>query len=86
MGLAVIADALTLVERTGEQADVAELHRLHGELLWTRSCADVAQAEPCFQHALNVASTQQSKSWELRVATSLSRLWQQQGKGNQAYQ
>jgi TPR repeat protein len=39
----------------------------------------------CFQEALNIASQQQAKSFELRAATSLARLWQQQGKGDQAH-
>jgi predicted ATPase len=43
-----------------------------------------AQAETCFQHALDVARRQQAKSWELRAAMSLARLWQQQGKRAEA--
>ena len=43
-----------------------------------------AQAEACFQQALAVARRQQAKSWELRTAVSLSRLWQQQGKRDAA--
>jgi predicted ATPase len=46
---------------------------------------DAAQAEVCFQQALTVARRQQAKSWELRAATSLSRLWQCQGKRAAAY-
>ena len=42
------------------------------------------QAEACFQQALDVARRQQAKSWELRAAMSLSRLWQQQGKRAEA--
>jgi len=45
----------------------------------------VAQAESCFQQALAVARRQQAKAWELWAATSLSRLWQQQGKRAEAY-
>ena len=44
-----------------------------------------AQAEACFQQALTIARRQQAKSWELRAAMSLSRLWQQQGKRAEAY-
>jgi predicted ATPase len=40
----------------------------------------MAQAEACFQQALAIAHRQQAKSWELRAAMSLSRLWQRQGK------
>ena len=42
-------------------------------------------AEECFQHALDVARQQQAKSLELRAAMSLSRLWQRQGKRQEAY-
>ena len=41
-------------------------------------------AQGCFQHALDLARRQQAKSWELRAILSLSRLWQQQGKGAEA--
>jgi predicted ATPase len=44
----------------------------------------VARAEACFQQALAIARQQQAKSWELRAATSLARLWQQQGKRTEA--
>jgi predicted ATPase len=43
------------------------------------------EAEACFHQALDVARRQQAKSWELRAATSLARLWQQQGKRAEAY-
>jgi predicted ATPase len=46
---------------------------------------DASQAEACFHHALSVARSQQAKSLELRTATSLARLWQQQGKCQDAY-
>src|SRR5262249_60706692 len=65
---------------TGERRDEAELHQLHGDLLQQQTIPDAPQAEACFQRALDVARHQQAKSWELRAATSLSRLWQQQGK------
>ena len=45
-----------------------------------------AEAEACFQQAIAVAQQQSAKSWELRAATSLARLWQQQGKQAEAYQ
>jgi predicted ATPase len=45
---------------------------------------DAAQHEACFQQALAIARHQQAKSWELRAAMSLSRLWQQQGKRDEA--
>jgi predicted ATPase len=85
-GLGVLAEALTLVARTGERWWEAELYRLQGELHRqgsTRHQAPAeatAAAEACFQQALAVARRQQARSLELRVALSLSRLWQQQGK------
>jgi predicted ATPase len=46
--------------------------------------SEAAQAEACFQQSLTIAHRQQAKSWELRAATSLARLWQQQGKQTEA--
>jgi predicted ATPase len=46
--------------------------------------ASLHQAESCFQHAIEVARRQQAKSWELRATVSLCRLWQQQGRMNEA--
>ena len=48
--------------------------------------AHQAEAETCFHHALDIARSQQAKSWELRAATSLARLWQSQGKRDAARQ
>ena len=58
---------------------------LRGELLLRQARPDTSQAETCFQQALDIARTQQAKSLELRAATSLARLWQQQGKHQDAY-
>ena len=55
-----------------------------GALLLQQAVPDAAQAEACFHQALAVARQQQAKSWELRAATSLARLWQQQGKRAEA--
>jgi predicted ATPase len=85
-GLQTLAEALALVDQTQERYYEAELHRLQGELLLARSAEHHAEAETCFRHALDVARRQQSKSWELRAATSLSRLWQRQGKRAAAYE
>ena len=84
-GLAALSEALALVEKTGERYYEAELHRLKGELLLQHAAPEVSHAEACFQQALDVARRQQAKSWELRAATSLSRLWQQQGKRAEAH-
>ena len=63
---------------------LAEAYRLQGEFLLRQATPDAARAETCFHHALTVARHQQAKSWELRAAVSLSRLWQQQGKRDEA--
>jgi predicted ATPase len=83
-GLRLLAEARAVVDTTGERRDEAELHQLHGELLQQQTIPDAPQAEVCFQRALEVARRQQAKSLELRVAMSLSRLWQRQGKRNAA--
>jgi predicted ATPase len=84
VGLGVLAEALALVDDTGERYWEAEIYRLKGALLLQQATSDVPQAEACFQQALAVARRQQAKSWELRVAMSLARLWQQQGKRAEA--
>jgi predicted ATPase len=85
VGLTVLAEALTLVDKTGERHYEAELYRLKGELLLQRPSDNTTEAETCFHHALEIARTQQAKSFELRTATSLARLWQQQGKRQEAH-
>jgi predicted ATPase len=79
-GLGVLAEALALVEQTGERYQEAELHRLRGALLLQPPVADASEAEAAFEQALTVARRQQARSWELRAATSLARLWTRQGK------
>ena len=79
-----LAEAVALVNQTQERVYEAELYRLQGELLLARSAAHHAEAETCFRQALDVARRQQAKSWELRAAMSLSRLWQQQDKQAEA--
>jgi predicted ATPase len=83
-GLTALSEALTLVEKTGERYYEAELHRLKGELLLQQAAPEVSHAETCFQQSLDIARRQQAKSLELRAAMSLSRLWQQQGKRDEA--
>jgi predicted ATPase len=64
-----------------ERSDLlTEVYRLQGEFLLRQGAPDAAQAETCFHQALNLARRQQAKSWELRTAMSLARLWQHQGK------
>jgi predicted ATPase len=84
-GLHELAEAVILVETTGEGWYEAELHRLKGECLLLDSQEQQDEAAACFQQALAIARRQQAKSWELRAAMSLSRLWQQQGKQAEAH-
>jgi predicted ATPase len=84
--LALLAEALALVDTTGERWYEAELYRLKGELLLQQNSDNQAEAERCFHHALDIARNQQAKSFELRAATSLARLWDQQGKRDEARQ
>ena len=84
-GLAVLAEALALVDTRGERHYEAELYRLKGALLLQQASDNPAEAETCFHHALEIARHQQAKSFELRAATSLARLWQQQGKRQEAH-
>jgi predicted ATPase len=84
-GIELLDEALELVEKTGLRYDEADMHRLKGELLLRHRVSDPFQAETCFHQALDIARHQQAKSLELRAATSLARLWQSQGKRQDAY-
>jgi predicted ATPase len=84
-GLHVLAEARAAVEHTGGRFYEAELPRLKGELLRARAAEPDTEAETCFQQALAIARRQQAKLLELRAAMSLSRLWQEQGKRDEAH-
>jgi predicted ATPase len=62
-----------------------ELYRVKGELLLRQPVPDPPEAERCFRQALDSARRQEARSQELRAATSLSRLWQRQGKRAEAH-
>ncbi len=73
------------MNKTEERFYEAELYRLKGELtLQSKVQGPKSKVEEeageCFSRAIDIAQKQQAKSWELRAATSLARLWQQQGK------
>ena len=74
-GLSYITDALAQVGRTGERWYEAELHRSRG-LFLSLSVPDQRAAEASFRKAIEIAKRQKAKSWELRAAISLARLWQ----------
>jgi class 3 adenylate cyclase/predicted ATPase len=79
-----ISEATAAVEATQENWAEAELNRVAGEIVLLETPPDPARAETFFQRALTVARQRQAKSWELRAATSLARLWRDQGKVQQA--
>jgi predicted ATPase len=79
-----IGEAVTAVETTKETWYEADIHRIAGEIALMSPKRDAAKAEACFERALAVARAQQAKSWELRAATSIARLWRDQGKGDEA--
>jgi predicted ATPase len=77
-----IREALTTVETTKERWFEAEVHRIASEIALKSTQSN--KAEKDFERALSVAHQQQAKSWELRAAMSLARLWRDQGKVQQA--
>ena len=93
-GLALLDEALAVVNTSAERFSEAELYRLRGELLLVRDANRLSaqtstprsnsEAEGCFQKALFIARQQGAKSWELRAATSLARQWGKQGKRERA--
>jgi tetratricopeptide (TPR) repeat protein len=82
--LVLVDDLLTTVEATEEREWEAELHRLKGALLLQQGKDD--QAEDCYRRAIAIAHQQQSKFLALRATVSLCRLWQAQGKTQEAWQ
>ena len=93
-GLAVIAEALLTVEKTGERFYEAELYRQKGELLLLLNGSESSdltvrqsrrsEIEECFFKAVSVAEKQQAKWFELRAMKSLARIWRKQGRNEEA--
>jgi predicted ATPase len=81
-GLRALDEALQWVQRNDERLYAAEVHRIKGELLLKQAVPD--KAESCFQQALAVGRDQEAKSWELRAATSMARMWLQGGRFDDA--
>jgi predicted ATPase/class 3 adenylate cyclase len=79
-----IGEAMAAVETTKETWFEAEINRMAGEIALTSPEPDAAKAEAYFERALAVARAQQAKSWELRAAMSMARLWRDQAKRNEA--
>jgi predicted ATPase len=79
-----IDDAIDKVERLNQKSDVPEVHRITGEIALKSVAPDMEKAEKHFERALRVAHQQQQKSYKLRAAMSLARLWRDQGKVSEA--
>jgi predicted ATPase len=80
-----IGEAVAVMETTKERWFEAEVHRMAGEIALKSPEPDATKAQACFERALSVARAQQAKSWELRAATSMARLWRDQGKRQEAH-
>jgi predicted ATPase len=81
-----VDEAIAAMEATGEKWCEAEVYRLAGETALKLPEPDAVRAEAYLDQALAVARAQQAKSWELRVATTMARLWCDQGKRIPAYE
>jgi predicted ATPase len=79
-----LEEAIAIVQKTKQLFWEAEVNRIAGEIALKLPKRDTAKAEAYFERALAVARQQQAKSWELRAAMSLARLWRDQGKPQQA--
>ncbi len=79
-----IDEALMLIEKTKERLHEAEVTRIAGEIALKAPQSSTTKAEAYFEHALAIARQQQAKSWELRAAMSMARLWRDQGKRDEA--
>lgn len=79
-----LGEALATVEATKERWCEAEIYRVAGELALKFRQPDAAKAEGYFERALALAKAQEARSWELRTAMSMARLWQGQGKESAA--
>jgi predicted ATPase len=79
-----INEAIAALEATGERWWEGEVRRVAGEIALKSPSPDIAKAEEDFTYALSIAQSQQAKSWELRAAMSMARLWRDQSKSQEA--
>jgi class 3 adenylate cyclase/predicted ATPase len=79
-----IGEAITAAETTKERWQEADIHRTAGEIELLSREPSAMKAEGYFQRALEIARAQQAKSWELRAAISMARLWVDQGKRHES--
>ena len=82
--LGVLAEAIATASATGESWWVPEIYRLKGVALLAGN--EITQSQEAFAQALLLARRQQAKSLELRAATSLARLWGEQGRRAEAHE
>jgi predicted ATPase len=78
--LTALEAAVVHFERTGNVTWEPEVHRLMGDLLLRRNPSAPDQPEASYRRAIERARVQEARSWELRAATSLARLWRDQGR------
>jgi predicted ATPase len=79
-------DAIDAVNKSKETWCESDIYRVAGEIALKSPDGDVSKAELYFQQALAVARGQKAKSWELRAAMSLARMWRDQSKPHQAHE
>jgi predicted ATPase len=79
-----IGEAMTVVETSKQRLWEAHIHCIAGEIALKSSTRDVEKAEAYFERSLAVAREQQAKSWEIRAATRMARLWRDQGRRKEA--
>jgi len=80
--IALIGDAMAMMQATGHRQLEPEFHRLKGMALLGQN--ELAESQSAFESAVRIARRRQMKAYELRAATSLARLWRDQGKGREA--
>ncbi len=80
--LRYIDEAVQASATNGNTFYLAEIHRVRGEIM--RESDQWEDAEACFKQSLEIARSQQAKSWELRTTVSLCRLWQTQNRSDEA--
>jgi predicted ATPase len=81
-----ISEAMSVAEATKERWFEAEINRIAGEIVQLSPERNATKADEYFERALAVARKQGAKSWELRAATSMARLWRDKGKPQQAHE
>jgi predicted ATPase len=79
-----MGEVMSMIETSKERWFEAEANRIAGDIALKSPTPNAMKAEACFERALSIARQQQAKSWELRAAKSMARLWRDQGKREKA--